>query len=359
MSNLIVRDFQGQQVTFRTNKENGTSEVRINEVAKFCGWINITKGKEYVNWKRINEHLKTLGCAEVHNGDFIPEYIMYPLIGKANNEKATNFMLWVGQVLVQLRQTGVVITEAATDDSIDFEKKYGIYRIRKTFTNTINLVADYEEFKELAKQNRVSGADRVKRLNIIGSAVSNRLQENMAILKPSELMQMQELLTDIKADTLRISNKTNGGQKSQLTKKINKTNEYITEMKSYIDTIDPSSDEYNCINYHSFTENCIYGDTGEDGNLKFSKAYNVWRHLFPKNQFPDTTDVDFSKPVLIWMYFDHLEKFDVTNMSKSFLDMLCLNYGVDDHQINIMRCCTNNYVDDYSDGKIYYCIKNA
>jgi hypothetical protein len=34
-------------------------------------------------------------------------------------------MLWVGQILVQLRTTGVVITASATSEAIDFEKKYG------------------------------------------------------------------------------------------------------------------------------------------------------------------------------------------------------------------------------------------
>ena len=42
-------------------------------------------------------------------GDFIPENIMYPLIGMADmtkNNKARDFMLWVGQVLTEIRTTG-------------------------------------------------------------------------------------------------------------------------------------------------------------------------------------------------------------------------------------------------------------
>ena len=50
---------------------------------------------------------------EVATGDFIPEYIMYPLIGKANNEKATQFMLWVGKVIAEIRQTGSYTLEGS------------------------------------------------------------------------------------------------------------------------------------------------------------------------------------------------------------------------------------------------------
>jgi len=45
----------------------------------------------------VNEFLDELEFSqEVAKGDFIREYIMYALIGKAKNEKATKFMLWVG-----------------------------------------------------------------------------------------------------------------------------------------------------------------------------------------------------------------------------------------------------------------------
>jgi prophage antirepressor-like protein len=120
---LITKMYEGQQVIFRNNEVTNQPEVRINEVAKFCGWINISKGKEYVNWKRVNEHLKILGCAEVHNGDFIPEFIMYPLIGKASNERATQFMLWVGKVLVEIRQHGGYISPTAKPEQVVYINK--------------------------------------------------------------------------------------------------------------------------------------------------------------------------------------------------------------------------------------------
>ena len=107
MDKLTVREFNGTNVGFRINQTTGESEVRIDEVAKFCGWTYVKDNKEYTRWNTINGFLKVLGISqEVAKGKFIPEYIMYPLIGKANNKNAAQFMIWVGQVLTEIRQTG-------------------------------------------------------------------------------------------------------------------------------------------------------------------------------------------------------------------------------------------------------------
>ena len=230
-NNIITKEFEGTEIQFKMNKQ-GQSFVRIDEVAKFCGWRQIKKEKEYIRWETVNKFMKELNSQEVGKGDFIPEYIMYPLIGKAKNEKATKFMLWVGQVLTQLRQKGVVILDNASEEAIDFEKKFGIQRIRRTFTNSKDLRADYEQFKELsAKENkakRLNGKQRVKMQEIIFDAIDKRYHDNMDCLKGSEMLAIQELLTDIKADTLILSNRTNGGLKAGQTKEIKKLKECAT-----------------------------------------------------------------------------------------------------------------------------------
>ena len=102
---LITREYKGIGVHFEVI--NGESYVSVEDVAKFCGWTYIANsGNEVIRWNRVEKHLKELGVATCGYGDFIPEYIMYPLIGKANNEKATQFMLWVGKVIAEIRQTG-------------------------------------------------------------------------------------------------------------------------------------------------------------------------------------------------------------------------------------------------------------
>lgn len=58
--------------------------------------IEEKKGIEYhsVIWHRVSKYLSELGFAHFcAKGDFIPEYVMYALIGKSKSEKVTNIIL--------------------------------------------------------------------------------------------------------------------------------------------------------------------------------------------------------------------------------------------------------------------------
>lgn len=226
---MLTKLYEGEEVVFRNNP-TGISEVCIDNVAKFCGWekTEIKNGKEYksLRMSTINGFLKELGFDnKLAKGDFIPERIMYPLIGKAKNERATKFMIWVGEVLEQLRKTGVVILDHAEPEAIDFEKKYGKYRIRKTFMKSENIMSDYREFKELSqvewKAKRLNNNDRIKLSNIICDALEERLKNNMIDMKGSEMLSLREAITDIKDDIIKLGNKKHGGIKAGQTKEIN------------------------------------------------------------------------------------------------------------------------------------------
>ena len=105
MKDLITKKYNGVEVHFEII--DGESYVAIEDVARFCGWTDIKNGKEYIRWNRVNGYLKELGVSpQVEKNYFIPEYIMYPLIGKAKNEQSTQFMLWVGKVIAEIRQNG-------------------------------------------------------------------------------------------------------------------------------------------------------------------------------------------------------------------------------------------------------------
>ena len=79
---LIKVNYNNEEVVFKI--ENGTSYVRIDEVARFCGWTQIKNEKEYIKWERVNEKLQLLNSPTLGKGDFIPESIMYLLIGMAD-----------------------------------------------------------------------------------------------------------------------------------------------------------------------------------------------------------------------------------------------------------------------------------
>lgn len=116
---LLTKEFEGHEVVFRKNATTGEPEVRIDEVAKFCGWTRFAKsGNEVIQWSRMNGYLEDLSYTQVRMGDFIPEYIMYPLIGKAKNSRATEFMMWVGKVMVEIRVNGGYISNNATEEQV-------------------------------------------------------------------------------------------------------------------------------------------------------------------------------------------------------------------------------------------------
>ena len=67
---LIKTNYNGEEIIFKI--ENGISYVRIDEVAKFCGWTQIKNEKEYIKWERVNEKLvvlnsPTLGKRRFHS----------------------------------------------------------------------------------------------------------------------------------------------------------------------------------------------------------------------------------------------------------------------------------------------------
>lgn len=373
---IITKEFNGVKVSFKLI--NGESFVRINEVAKFCGWTMIAKsGNEVIRWNRVNEHLKNIGVATCGNGDFIEEHTMYMLIAKANNPQSIKFMSWVADILVQLRKTGVVILDNATEEDINFEKKYGVYRIRKTFTNSKDLRADWEEFKKLSseewKSKRISGKERIKLQDIIFDAVKNRLVDNMSTMRGSELLAIQELLTDIQTDTKKLSNKTNGGDKASLTKQIKKLQDELEELPTLKQELELAKmnidiNNYEVIDIHGMSCNYLFKYDSILGTIKTStyrKWINDFSRLFEENELATKEDwefyydIDFSKPICIYIKYVAKSEFDIENFNKATIDMLFNRlFGVDDNIVHKVVSERLAVCDTYEDGKIMYYIEN-
>jgi hypothetical protein len=133
-------------------------------------------------------------------------------------------------------------------------------------------------------------------------------------------------------------------------------NKLLKEDKLIIDYINPPIEDYNVINIHPFTCN--------KKSYWTSSSYNEWKRIFPKQEIIIDKNIDFTKKVNIWLQFDHLEKFDVTNLSKTAIDMIVSKYKTynkkaDDKLIQLRNCSTHKIVDKYEDGKIYYIIEQG
>ncbi|WP_283714662.1 hypothetical protein [Clostridium perfringens] len=360
---LLTEKFEGQNITFRLTEN--TSEVMIDDVARFCGWnkVETRSGRktESIRWKRVNEYLSELGVPTCGHGDFIPEYIMYALIGKAKNEKATKFMLWVGQVLTQLRQKGVVILENATKEAINFEDKFGTYRIRKTFLNSTNITEDYKLFTELSKQEwkakRLNNADRVKLSKLITKGLEQRLNRDKSKLRASEMLAMQELLTDINKDIIKLENKKHGGLKTGQQKQITKLKQQLEDIETKYVVRD---EEFVTLDVHGFSNNYMYSYI--EGKCVKSNAYKNWIKYFPYDQVPDVDywDVDFNnKPIELFINYTVKKDVDIANLDKSFIDMIFNRiYGVDDNIVQAVHRQGIATVEDFTDGKISFYIRN-
>ena len=158
-NNLIKTNYNNEEVVFKV--ENGISYVWVDEVAKFCNFGELKNEKFYPKWSRINDYLLDLNFStEVAKGDFIPEYIMYALIGKAKNEKATQFMLWVGQVLTEIRATGKYDNKEHEIMQIEDEEErrltLAVYRLQQVYE------IDKDEFTALRLENKQLQLDRYK-----------------------------------------------------------------------------------------------------------------------------------------------------------------------------------------------------
>lgn len=99
--------------------EEGQVLFSAAQVAKSLGIVTKTtkNGKKYENirWSRINEFLPQV--AEIKQGSFISEPMVYKLAFKANNAVSERFTDWLAiEVLPTIRKHGAYMTDAKAQD---------------------------------------------------------------------------------------------------------------------------------------------------------------------------------------------------------------------------------------------------
>ena len=307
--------------------------------------------------------------------NLIPESDVYRLIIKSKLPAAEQFEEWVmEEVLPQLRQCGVYITESATQESIDYQSLYGKNRIYNTFMNSVDLEAEYKRFYEMSKAERkarhINNDVRIECSKIIQKAISNRMANSLTELPASKLLAMKELSEQIQVDITKLSNKANGGFKAHMTKTIKAHQQEISFMETELLEARSQYEEYRAIreqgedtdlieiSYYGFSNNDMYDYI--DGKVRRTTKYNNWINHFPTDTINTLSeDVDFDKPMACELYFDHGKRYDVHNFIKPMLDMIARANGKDDRNIRKVSCVTNELVDDHwRDGKIYIKLYN-
>lgn len=134
---------------------------------------------------------------------------------------------------------------------------------------------------------------------------------------------------------------------------INNLNKRLDELDKYIE----SNDWYITIPVHGFSNNYMFEHT-YDGKIIQKKAYSRWIKKFPTQYLDKLSYLDFSKPIVAFYKFDHLEKYDTPNFGKSLSDIIAYHFNVDDHQIEDEIIFKGKTVKSYKEAKTYVFLCN-
>ena len=349
------------------------------DVATALGYKNTSKAlKDHVDiedtqtlkFRDYNESLLSnlWGENDFKDKVLINESGLYDLIFGSDLESAKTFRKWVtGEVLPTLRRSGCYIGEAATEEAIDYQAKFGIRRIRKTFKEATNPRALYEEFYELSKAecrvHHINNKDRISASKIIINELQYRIDNSDASMRASEKMALQELISDIQYDITKLANKLNGGVKSGQTKQINKLESEKEELQEKIITLEQclnDNDEYYFIDRHPFTVNKMYNN-----NVKTPTFHRWINNLHLEEFLPEEyPGLDKTKPMAIKLLYGHKEfgsngqPFDLVNFNKSIIDQIASFYGFNDSLIKKHSEETHKYVNSFEEGYIYVSLRN-
>ena len=313
--------------------------------------------------------------------NFISEGDLYRLIIGASKQghneeikkKAEEFESWVfDEVLPSLRKRGVYIMENAKDEVIDNEKLFGKRRIKNTFAN-----AEIHEVEKLYEDcinyinDQYSTKDKIKILQSVynGLGELNFKLSQDAVRNVGKCYDVSLLQHRVLQDKAKYQNKRNGGIKSSKTKEIDKRgrlifeqDEIIREQQNKLDFLDPDIEEFTVVPRHGFSVNYMTKTIIDDnGKMKTvtSDEYRRWQNNFPNEIISHEEHIDWDSKIYIWLRFDAIESMDCDNMCKSIIDQIARKYGTDDRNVQIREATINKVVNSYSDGRVYYIIKNV
>lgn len=338
------------------------------DVAEALGYKNTS---EALN-KHVDEEDKVQipkrdlqNCEDVgtKGATLINESGVYSLIFGSKLESAKAFKRWVtSEVLPQLRQIGVVILDNAEDEVIDYQARYGKYRLKKTFMNATDLRAEYERYAVLSKierdAHRIDNKERIRDTKTIISVIEERMTdivaENPIELDLTEIVLLKSLLSKVQSDLTILYNKRNSGIKSAQTKKIQQLeeeNELLRNQQNIDEFEDLSS--FHMIPRHSFTANQM--TEVKNGRKVNSYAYKVWLDRLRLSDFlpADIEDVDFTGKLKLYLGFVSIPSMDLDNQVKAIQDALSNYYSFNDNQISKLNAVRLDTVDTYEEGKIY------
>lgn len=362
-SNITVLNNQevlGQNFTVYGDLDNPLFLAK--DVAEMIGHSKVSMMLEGIDDdEKLKEVIFTSGQAR--EMWFLTEYGLYEVLMQSRKPIAKEFKKEIKAILKDLRRTGVVITANAKQEDIDFNSVFGRYRIRKSVRESNNRRQLFEQFIELSAKertaSRMSNKDRINSLDIFADEIENIIASEAINMRTSELVALQELLTDISKEKNRLSNKANGGVKSNMRREIRQLKEENQLLKNQQDLEEfKDLSDFHMIPRHSFTANKLI--EVKNGRIVNSNSYKAWMDNLRLSDFlpADMEDVDFTGKLKLYLGFVSIPSMDLDNQVKAIQDALSKHYSFNDNQIGDLVIKRLDTVDTYKEGKIYIKITN-
>ena len=348
-------------------KIDGTTSY-TKHVKKYCD------KEDYI--KMNNSKLELFGINDLgrKGGYLINESGMYSLILGSELPSAKNFKRWVTkEVLPSIRKHGAYVGENADKNYVNNELRFGNKTTIKTFANSDPAVVNklYSEFKEYIDAEYKNDTDvRKSRYESVEKGL-NRLLENIStnVDNIGICYNVQKLRYEVLSDIKKLGNRISGGKRAGLTRQNNKLKNELDEANNSIlqkerelldikEKYDPNG-FWTILDYHPFSVNYMYDDN------QITDSYQRWIDNFPKEklhskeEYEKKLNIDFSKPIVIYIKYRNLPKFDTDNLSKSLIDYIFNRYFlVDDSIVKGKVEFTKKHCDSYKDGKIKFTLRN-
>ena len=378
----LVNNFEGTNVGIITD-ENGNVLFELYSTGIALGHTktNTVKGKVYIQCRkdRVDKNIENAGIVPlVHNGlTYLNEEMLYDFMLEARTDKCKAFRKWVtSEVLPSINRNGGYIIDNASEEQINKLTKYSLPKLKNTFkTENIELIHNtYQDVKEFYKYKSRDTDFRVKVMKNIEQGLKDRIEIYSGDSKYLALITIcDDLIKIIKEDKESLRLKISGGRMAYKTriinnqgKLINEKNEELSKLENAIAILNPSLSEYMVLDTHPLSENYMYETvvsdyTGKNIMVK-TNTYNNWIRNFPSHQLLNKEDlnIDWNIPIVVFLKYDCLDRFDLQNFTKSILDqVITRDYLEDDKIVDKVILERNKTVKSYGEGRIYICIKNV
>lgn len=274
----------------------------------------------------------------------------------------------MAEELEHRREQSVEVLNALNEKDVKLQRKKTLdsyFGKRKTVTTFkycsyeefSNMLSLFDEYLFTIKDSEIK---RIEYNRVVDGLTQNRNSVN-----PNDKMYMPK--TSIYSYYIQEFTKKKGSSENKsYGQRLRHKDGIIKEQQNIISTLNPPLEDYMVLDSHGLSENYMYETvenemTGKNITVK-SYVYKNWIKKFPSFQLKDKEElnVDWDRPITVFLKFDCMDKFDVQNFAKAAIDQIITrDFGEDDNIIDKVIVERNKSVESFDEGRIYVYIQNV